>query len=197
MVQAVDFRSAFRLQGCQHQGGGGPQVGGHDGGAAERFHSGNDGGAVIHLDVRPHALEFGAVHETLRENSILHHGDARRGGEESRHLGLHVRGVAGIRGSLDFSAFGRFPGNDGDRIPPLVEFHVVAALPEQIRHHSHVFLTHAPQGHAIPHHGRRHHKGAGLNAVRDNGMVAATELFHSLNDDPARSRTLNIGAHLD
>ena len=160
---------------------------------------GNDGGAVIHLDVRPHALEFGAVHETLRENSILHHGDARRGGEESRHLGLHVRGVAGIRGSSRFLRIWAFcPGDDGDRIPPLVEIprggRTSGANPSptvMCSSHTRRRVTPSPIMAAAT------IKVPASMRSRDNGMVAATELFHSLNDDPARSRTLNIGAHLD
>lgn len=81
--------------------------------------------------------------------------------------------------------------------PPFVEFHVVAAFPEQVRHYGHMLFTNAPQGHAVPHHGRSHHESTRFNAVRNDGMVAAAEFLNPVNDDPARSGALDAGAHLD
>lgn len=77
------------------------------------------------------ALQFGAVMEALRENSVFHDGNAGCRGKQGRHLRLHVRGVAGIGGRLDFAAFRHLSGNDGDGVPAFVKLHMVPALAEQ------------------------------------------------------------------
>ena len=49
------------------------------------------------LDLRPHALQFGSMHEAVLENCFRNYGTAVRLGHQRHVLSLHVRGKIWIR----------------------------------------------------------------------------------------------------
>ena len=79
VVKPTDFGGTLGGKRSKNERGGGAEVRGHDRGGRELSDAADDGGAIVHLDVGSHALELGAMHETLRENCVLDHADAGGG----------------------------------------------------------------------------------------------------------------------
>jgi hypothetical protein len=59
----------------------------------------------------------------------------------------------------------------------------------------HVLAAHAPQFHLVPREGGGSHEGAGLDAVRDHGVLHAFQFLDTLDDDAAGARTGDLRAH--
>src|SRR6266852_6026234 len=55
VIDAVDDGLAIGDERCEHERGGGAQVGSEDGGSTERSYAADDGAAAFDLDVGPHA----------------------------------------------------------------------------------------------------------------------------------------------
>ena len=136
------------------------------------------------------------MHEALREDGVLHHADAGGEGKERRHLGLHIGGVLRVRVGENLAAAGAFAGGNEHGGAVLVVFHAVAAFDEQVGNSLHVRAAHAVNHETIAHHGGGYHEGAGLDAVRNDGVVAAVQLLHAVNSDGAGAGAFDAGTHL-
>ena len=79
VIEAADLSGTLGGERSKNESGGGAEVRGHDRGRRELGDAADDGRAVVHLDIGSHALELGAMHETLRENGVLDDADARGG----------------------------------------------------------------------------------------------------------------------
>src|SRR6202040_1289183 len=96
MVDPVDNGFAVGDQGGEDQRGASAQVGGEDGGGAERSFTDYHGAAAFDFYVRAHADQFLRVHKAVLKNIFDDDGSAF-GLRSSRHeLRLHVGGEAGI-----------------------------------------------------------------------------------------------------
>src|SRR5574341_452746 len=68
VIDARDHGGAPRREPGQHERGGRPQVGRHDGRALIGRHAAHDGGGAFRLDPRAHATQLGRVHEPVLED---------------------------------------------------------------------------------------------------------------------------------
>jgi hypothetical protein len=153
-------------------------------------------GSIVHLDVRTHALELGTVHEALRENRVLDHADPRGGCQQGGHLRLHVGRITGIgRGDQIHPTGGIAGAADRAHVPRLVEFHPVAGLFDRHGDGLEVIAADAAEDHVIPRHGGGRHEGAGLDAIRNHGVLDPVQLADSLDDNPAGAGPADFRPH--
>src|SRR5437870_7575456 len=102
MISAVDMIDAIDLGGAaggepgQDQSGGGPEVAGHDGSAAQRFAALDDGARTFDFNVSAQTGQFTDMHEAGFEDTLGDDADAGSDRHEGHHLGLRISGKAGI-----------------------------------------------------------------------------------------------------
>ena len=101
VLDTADLALALGSQGGNDHGGAGPQIAGLDGSAGEMVHTLHHGGLVVHLDGGAHALELVHIAVAAAPDALRHQGGALRQAEDRGHLGLHVRGEAGVGQGLD------------------------------------------------------------------------------------------------
>src|SRR5689334_2969047 len=68
VIDTVDDGLTAGYESCEHQGGGGAQVGGEHGRGTERALAAHYGAATFDADVRTHSHELLGVHEAVFEN---------------------------------------------------------------------------------------------------------------------------------
>ncbi len=88
-------------QAGHHQGGAGPEVGGHHRGARSVTAAPDDGVASRDADVRAQAAQFADVHEAVFEDGFGDHRGAPSHAHQGHELRLHVGGEAGVGEGAD------------------------------------------------------------------------------------------------
>lgn len=195
VIEAVDLGFAFGDEASEDEGGGGAEIGGHDGSA---FHGGtatDAGGGTLKVDIGSHAFHFGAVHEALGEDGLGDGAGVWDDAGEGAHLGLHVRGKAGVAEGGEVETFGVRIGADGDAV--LGDFERETAFHHGIGDGFHVLGHDAFERDAVAKHGSGDEEGAGLDAIRDDDVLGSVEFFDAFDGDAVGACAVDFGSHFD
>ena len=171
MVDALDDGFAAGNQACNHEAGGGAQVGGHHGGAGEFFHAVDKGGVAFGGDVRAHAVEFGHVHEAVFKNGFHHFARTFGHGVHCHKLRLHVGGKTGVHDGADVHGFGALLHIDGN--PVVARFDNRACFNQLVEYGFHRFGCGVTQHDFTARHRYGTEESTGFDAVGHNAVFAA------------------------
>ena len=177
VVDAFDDGFAAGDQACHDEAGGGAQVGCHDDGAGEFFHAFDEGGVAFGGDVRAHAVEFGNVHEAVFKDGFDDAAVAFGNGVHRHKLRLHVGREAGVFGSADVYRFRSLLHVDGN--PVVARFDDGAGFDEFVQNDFHGFGGGFAQDNFAAGHGDGAEEGTGFDAVGNDAVFAAVQLFHA------------------
>src|SRR5438093_5230584 len=114
VVDAGNARLPARHEAAEDERGGGAEIGGHDGSAAQRRHSLDDGAIPVDAYVRAEPLQLGDVGEAVLVDRVEDGAGAVCDGEERHELGLHVGRESRIGRRRDRDRFEPLRRTDSD-----------------------------------------------------------------------------------
>jgi hypothetical protein len=136
------------------------------------------------------------VHEAVLEDRLGDDALALREAHHHEKLSLHVRGEARVRRRRHVHRAKRAVPPHADGVPFAVDVH--AGLPHLEDERLQILHVRALEEHVAAGDGGRHHVRAGLDAVRDDGVVEGVQRVRllALDVDDRRARAVDLGAHL-
>src|SRR5206468_1084451 len=161
--------------------------------ARERLRPAHDGVVAVHVDVGAHAHQLLRVQEAVLEDRLGDRAGAGGARHEGHELRLEVGREAGIGHGLRVDGGELAVALDANAALPLAHRHTrLAELGEE-----RLQMIGARPGHLhrAAGHRRRHHEGTRLDAVRDDGVLAAAQLGTALDGHLRGARAPHAGPH--
>ena len=194
MIDAVHDGFALGHQASQHQTGRGPEIGRHNRRRGQPLHPPGDGGIALQLEIGAHALQFMHVHKAILEHRLGDRPGAFRDTVHGRKLGLHIGREARKGRGVDVDRLG-FLAVHIERYGVGLGSNAGAGLAELGQHRFQQIGAGIFQAYPPARDRRGDQIGAGLNAIRQDGVVRAVQGPDPLDLNAITARAADPGAH--